>query len=318
MRLLPLLLVTMTLSAAPAAPAIFAGLTPGSHAVGFRVDETAGTRVARWYPARTGGTARTMRDYLGIDAGPLEAALRGAGAAAADVDTFAAMPMLASTGAVAARGRFPLVLVAQGNGQSAADQAVLCEFLASRGFIVATTPSPTRTQPMTSEEDIPVLADRQARELEAAAALVTKDAGILPGRICVVGHSFGARAALLLAMRDARVDTIVSLDGGIGTATGLDAFRRSPQWNPAVRARILHLYENRDAFMTPEFTLLSGLTSASVQTVAIPGLGHAHFTTLGFAAAVFPSIAVATHAGESVGAGMREVAMRTLSFVSGK
>jgi dienelactone hydrolase len=319
MRLLLLFVAIMALrGTAPAAPRLFVGLPPGEHAVGFRVDNAAGTRVARWYPANSRGTARTMRDYLGGDDKGLRDALRGAGVPAADVDAFAAAPMLASTGAIPERGPFPLVVVAQGNGQSDADQAVLCEFLASRGFVVATTPSPTRTEPMRSDDDIPIIADRQARDLASAAALVSREAGNDKARISVVGYSFGARAALLLAMRDPRVDTIVSLDGGIGTATGRDAFRRSPQWNPGVRARILHFYERRDAFMTPEFTLLDGLKFSAVEKLAVAGLGHAHFTSLGFAAAAFPSIAVATHAGESVAADVRTVATRTLAFISAR
>ena len=60
-------------------------------------------------------------------------------------------------------------------------------------------------------------------------------------RIGVVAHSFGARGALLLSMRDPRVAALVSLDGGIGTATGRASFEVLPSYHAgAATAPILH------------------------------------------------------------------------------
>jgi predicted dienelactone hydrolase len=52
-------------------------------------------------------------------------------------------PMLAARDAPPGGGRFPLVLLEQGNGQTLRDQAPLAEYLASHGYVVATSPSPT-------------------------------------------------------------------------------------------------------------------------------------------------------------------------------
>jgi pimeloyl-ACP methyl ester carboxylesterase len=51
---------------------------------------------------------------------------------------------------------------------------------------------------------------------------------VLGQRMGVVGHSFGARAALLLAMLDPQVAAVVSLDGGIGTASGRASLEALP------------------------------------------------------------------------------------------
>ena len=299
------------------APTLFDGLALGPHAVGFAELRAGEVPVAFWYPAVGAGTRRMLRDYLADDLAAEREALHGAGVPDADVESFVAAPMIALTDAAHERGRFPLVLVAQGNGQSAANQAVLCEFLASFGFVVATTPSPTRTHPMTSEKDIPAIADRQARDLAAAAALLARDPGVDASRLAVIGHSLGARAALLLAMRDPRVRRLVSLDGGIGTATGVAAFRRAPGWNTQVRTRILHFYERLDPFMAPDFSLLASLHRLQVTKQELRGLHHAHFTTLGFGAATIPSIAEATHAGATLPEDERELARRTLAFLRG-
>jgi dienelactone hydrolase len=233
------------------------------------------------------------------------------------VDRYLDSWLVASRDAPAAGGRFPLVLVAQGNRQSAAAQAVLSEYLASHGFIVATTASPTIATPMTSEDQVGAFAQRQAMELSRAAGAVTRNfPGADASRIGLVGHSFGARAALLLAMQDARVSALVSLDGGIGTATGMTSLRREPSFRPKrMRAPILHLYEELDSFMKPDFTLFGELP-VRIRTERVGGLRHVHFSTMGFGAAAFKELAAASGAGAEVAAGVRLMGERTVEFLS--
>jgi pimeloyl-ACP methyl ester carboxylesterase len=91
----------------------------------------------------------------------------------------------------------------------------------------------------------------------------------------VVAHSFGARAALLLAMLDPQVAAVVSLDGGIGTATGRASLEALPFYRAAaVRAPILHFYEELDEFMAPDFGLLHSLTAADRWLVSVPAMHH--------------------------------------------
>ena len=75
-------------------------------------------------------------------------------------------PMLATADPDPSGGRFPLVLVAQGNGQSAPDQAPLAEYLASHGYVVATSPSPMRISgPLVDEASVGARAEEQAADL---------------------------------------------------------------------------------------------------------------------------------------------------------
>jgi hypothetical protein len=53
------------------------------------------------------------------------------------------LQMLADKNAVPLNEKFPLIVFAQGNYHSAHHQTFLCEFLASNGYVVATTPSQT-------------------------------------------------------------------------------------------------------------------------------------------------------------------------------
>src|SRR5262249_27389927 len=155
------------LLAAPASP-LLGTVAPGEHAVAFRVlgrrDAVRRDRpvqIALWLPAAEPGSKPPLayRDYSALSLTEKELVpvaedarakaeagwksfLAERGIPEETADRWLSAPMLARPDAVPARGRFPLVLVAQGNGQSAMDQAVLAEILASRGYAVATCPSP--------------------------------------------------------------------------------------------------------------------------------------------------------------------------------
>jgi dienelactone hydrolase len=214
-----------------------------------------------------------------------------------------------------AAGRFPLVLIGQGNGQAPPDQAVLAEFLASHGLVIATTPSPTLRSPMKSADDVGPFAQRQAEALSRAASLLDGLGGVDAARMGVVGHSFGARAALLVAMHDARTRAVVSLDGGIGTAQGVESFRSAP-WFDASRVTppILHLYETADSFMSPDFALLRQLRGP-LTVEEVSGLRHVHFTTLGFKAVEDPEMGRLTAMGTDGPVTIRNMATRVLAFL---
>jgi dienelactone hydrolase len=213
-------------------------------------------------------------------------ALIGAGLADADARGYLDSQVAERWDAVR-EGKFPLVLIGQGNDQDALDQAVLAEIIASHGFVVATVPSPTIKSPMQSADDVGPVAQRQAEDLLNAAARLAALGIADPTRMAVVGHSFGARAALLLAMHDPRVVAVVSLDGGIGTATALESYTKAP-WFSRERATAptLHFYETVESFMVPDFSLLRSLPSRDLTLRELKGLRHAHFTTMGFQAAV--------------------------------
>ncbi len=298
------------------APTLWAGLLPGPFHVGYRKLDAAGGAVHTWYPAASGRSGIVFRDYLADDGKSLASFLAQTGVASSTIDSLLASPLYATQSAPPLDREAPLVLVAQGNGQDAADQAVLCEYLASQGFVVATTPSPMLRIPLEREDQVGVLAETQASELAAAIGMVSAAFRVDLKRLGVVGHSFGARAALLLAMRDPRVRAIVSLDGGIGTASAVEPFRRAQSFDAGARIPpLLHFYEELDPFMAPDFTLLRSLHMAKLQLEKTEGMHHAHFTTYGFAAAAFRGIAEVTHAAPSTARSLRDVTEQTAAFL---
>ena len=313
------LLPVVAVDAAPRsidAPALWAGLVPGPHRVGYQRLDTSDGVVHAWYPTSAGASVLRVREYLGDDAEPTASFLAQAGVSARTIDSLLASALFAAPSAPPLDGAFPLVLIAQGNGQDVIDQVVLCEYLASQGFVVAATPSPMRRTPMEREDQVGEFAERQALDLERAIVTVAERLPVDIERIGVVGHSFGARSALLLAMRDRRVRAIVSLDGGIGTATAVEPFRRTPSFRPdAPLPPLLHFYEELDSFMAPDFGLLRSLRTAELILEPTEAMHHTHFTTWGFAAVRFPDLAAATQATSGTPRAVVAVGERTAAFL---
>jgi dienelactone hydrolase len=256
-------------------------------------------QITVWYPAmRAAGARVTYGEYFDLTASERGLATDSAIATArAGYRSFAvehgladsvftrwlATPMNASRDAPPLRGRSPLVVIVNGNGQSAQDQSTLGEYLGGRGYVVATMPSYTRiSRPPESEAAIGTGAEEQADDIALVVARLRVRKDVDTTRLGLVAHSLGARGALLYQMRTNAAQALVSLDGGIGTATGREAMEKAPSFDAArLTVPVLHVYERLDAFMTPDFALLDRLTRAPVWLAQTSDMHHIHFTSLG-------------------------------------
>ena len=309
-------IASVLLAGLAAAPPIWNGLTPGRYGAGISTVPVGSIQATLWYPAAAAEgkpftvgqfatSPESFADEAGVDGLPSDV-----------IDRYASRALFATSGAAKASGKFPLVVISQGNQQRPLHQAVLAEFLASHGFVVISATSTTVASPMKSEEDVGPAAQREAEQLQALADYAKTLAQVDGSRVSVVAHSFGARAALLLTMHDPAIKTLASLDGGIGTAQSMESFRRA-KWFAGDRGTtsILHFYETADEFMTPDFTLLRSLPAKSLTLRKVDGLHHVHFTTLGFAAALDPPLARAVHLEPAAIPALRALFDELLSFL---
>jgi len=305
---------------------VWGDLKPGEYPVGFSVlqkydtsrrwrDEEKGRpiQISIWYPAGDDGTALplTYRDYFLLSASELEFAEPSGEMKAAAVAKYedllvsngiprAAAESLFSTRMYArpdipvARGSFPLLIVAQGNFHSAHHQSILCEFLASHGYVVATCPSQTRISgPMKSDEDL----YHNVLEQSGDIAFVRKQVGdhfrIDDDRVGLVSHSFSARSALFYLADNKEVRALVSLDGGIGNKQGKDFMNGKKGFDPgAIRAPLLHFYEDVESFMTPDFDLINSLKNSDRFLIRVEQMNHAQFTGFGMAGGTIPGFSI--------------------------
>ncbi len=332
--------------AGKAAPPIWAGLAPGEFAVGFnswmlraqaadfKFAAPHPIQISVWYPAEPRGTAMRYRDYLLLSLSektaeePTDAQkkagldeftkfLTAAGLSAKSRHTLIEAPMYAHRDAPSlASRRFPMVVIVQGNGQASAAQAVLAEYLASHGYVVVTTPSITRlTTPLENIEQIGAKAVEQAEDVDRAASAIGDWPNAVNIPVSVIGHSFGARGALIYAMHHP-TNALISLDGGIGTASGAKSMLDQKMMDLTVAMPpVLHFYELLDDRMNPDFRMLKSLRTPDLQLVRMDSMQHVHFTTDGFAATMLPEFARLTKAGPDLHKEVVAMAEQTLAFL---
>ncbi|CAL4867159.1 hypothetical protein MMA231_01410 [Asticcacaulis sp. MM231] len=225
--------------------------TPGPHAVGLKVVEQydyarsyRGTydpltgkpltgeqarpiQTLIWYPASKAiKQAMTVGDYLKISASDDDfertaaerAALESKSAADATSDLsperakaeLAAM-MQAHRDATPAPGKFPVVIYAPSFSASAIENADLCEYLASHGYVVIASPSVgPASRAMT--EDLEG-AETQAADIEFLMGYAHTLPQADTSHVAVAGYSWGGLANVLAAAKDSRINALVSLDG---------------------------------------------------------------------------------------------------------
>ncbi len=116
-------------------------------------------------------------------------------------------------------GRFPVVIYAPSLSAMSWENADLCEYLASHGYVVIASPSMgIVTRNLTT--DIPGT-EAQARDI----SFLISYARTLPdtdlSEIAVAGFSWGGISNLFAAARDSRIDALIALDGSMRYYPGL-------------------------------------------------------------------------------------------------
>ncbi len=203
------------------------------------------------------------------------------------------------------RGPFPLIVIGLGlYYESPVTFSTTAEYLAGRGFVVATAPLVGTHVPIV-KLDVQDL-ETQIRDLEFAIARARQFPFVDRERLGVIGFDQGGMAGIVLAMRNRDVDAYVSLDSGIQYPHASGLPRSSPHFDAlALRAPWLHAAGRADQPPSPEAkSLFDEAVHAERYWLRIESLGHADYTSYalvegrgevaGYWAAVTPARA-ATH-----------------------
>jgi dienelactone hydrolase len=171
-----------------------------------------------WYPAeRSSGSPMTIGDYLRLRTTETVFDKTSAGAAPdpqdAELGPVLGERMVAVRDAPVKAGRYPVVIYAPSFSSESWENADLCEYLASSGYVVVASPDMgVSTRDMTA--DVPGI-DAQARDI----SFLVGYAQTLPDtdmtEVAVGGYSWGGISNLFAASRDSRIRALFALDGSM-------------------------------------------------------------------------------------------------------
>jgi pimeloyl-ACP methyl ester carboxylesterase len=208
---------------------------------------------------------------------------------AAQLLALRATPMNAWAEARQAPGRFPAVLYFGGLNADVNSNAVLAEFLASHGYLVASVSliGPTNTQ--TSQSRSPSDLDASVRDMEFGLSILCLEFQADRDGLAVIGHSLGGVEAVMFAMRNGNVSAVVGLDGTYGFKGSTGVLTGSWGYDPRnMRAAFLDLrraqgQQEADLDLAP----IRSFHHADVTLVTMVGMHHSDFTSFAMAAERF-------------------------------
>lgn len=192
-----------------------------------------------------------------------------------------AAPMLAHADATPSAGPFPVVIYAPSFGAWAFENADLCEYLASQGYVVIASPSvgPAGREMTDTLEG----AEAQAADI----AFLIGYARSLPQadihRLAVAGFSWGGLANVLAAAKDSRIQALVSMDGSVRYWPAL--LKEAPYATPArVTAPMLYLaarpreIEELAPGLDKDTSFLNRMVHADVYRLTLHPFEHSNFS----------------------------------------
>ncbi|MEO6804595.1 MAG: dienelactone hydrolase family protein [Edaphobacter sp.] len=177
-----------------------------------------------WYPAqKTSGRPMTVGDYGNLLA--TETSFDKPNMSSDWKEWIRAMtptvkdPMWAVRDAPVVSGHYPVVIYAPSFGAMAWENADLCEYLASHGYVVIASPDMgSINREMTSDL---TGVNTQARDISFLIGYAKTLPDTDTSKIAVVGFSWGGISNLFAAARDNRISALVALDGSMRYFPGL-------------------------------------------------------------------------------------------------
>ena len=223
-------------------------------------------------------------------------------------------------------GRFPVVIYAPSQSSIAWENADLCEYLASHGYVVLATPSLGPSTRGVSDD----LAGIDAQALDIS--FLISYAGTLPdtdsSKVAVVSFSWGGISSLFAATRNPRIQVLAEMDGSVRYYPGLVASAGDVHPEQVklpllfFTANNMNYIEDFDADHGPlneGRSVLNAWTHGDVTTVNMMGMSHPEFSSMFQRMQnpdLFPGDQVADYGREDANTGYSWVALYALQFLN--
>ena len=304
--------------------AFWGNLKSGPHAVGFQIVEkydyarpfkrkkdyegnlTSGERgrplqINIWYPAKAAQTPMTLADYVHLTATEdlsdlSDDAKRQSEKRFVQARWFQGVPedkltklLGQSTRAYRdtehAQGRFPLIVLANSSSLSAPfSHFVLAEYLASHGFIVASTPAKGAQSPGLNSRESSV----QMQDLQFVIGSLHDYPSLDRDKLALIGFGLGGLSTALLAMHNTDVDAMVSLDSILANRFGYSLIFQNSLYKPnQFTVPVLHITA-QEANEDTDYAFFKATRFAPAQYVKLKGLTPADFSSIGMLKSMLP------------------------------
>jgi dienelactone hydrolase len=255
---------------------------------------TRSLRIYLWYPAiESGGDALQIKDYLRMAAddfsdgsdvpAPLLPVQLEKGIRPERLESLLAQKTMAVRGIAAGNGPLPLIVLGQGlYYESPFSQYFLSEYLASRGYVVASCPLSGTLDRLVNRtvEDL----ETEVRDMEFVLGYALGLPYVDNDEIGVMGYDLGGMAGLLMCMRHPEVRAFFSLDSGIAFDHGLGIPFSHPNyqesryvipWMHLTQDRFVQYFRNQQK----QDSLISRKQYGSTYLGRVPTDNHGCFTS---------------------------------------
>ncbi len=192
-------------------------------------------------------------------------------------------PAAAIQKAPVADGLFPLIIFGQGlYYESPITHAVLCEYLASFGFVIATSPLMGTHSYLVDLNIIDL--ETQVRDMEFILSHCWRFRFVDKNRLGLIGFDLGSMSSLLLLMRNTDIDVFTSLDSGIMFKHNTELLKQSPYYCPEkLRIPIMHITrtktENENMNVIEDHSLFESAVYADISLLRFENMRHVDFTS---------------------------------------
>ncbi len=177
--------------------------------------------------------------------------------------------------AAPARGPFPLIVYAPSINAEPYENALLIEYLASWGFVIASCACQGAEEAEVSRDIHGAFA--QLGDLQHVLRSACQERFVDPNRVGLMGFSWGGTSVLLLALQHAGIDAVVTLDGGYQFPRYRVIPEATPWWAPRnLRAAFLHITPREEE---RDFSFAAASRYADTWGCRVAGFTHADFAT---------------------------------------
>jgi hypothetical protein len=242
-----------------------------------------------WYPALPSGIKpMTVGDYVALADTEIsfDAPDPGHNKWRARLKDSFDVPLWAVRDAKMAAGHYPVLIYAPSDSSIAWENADLCEYLASHGYVVLASRSMgVSTHDMT--DDVPGI-DAQALDISFLVTYAEKLSDTDSSNVAAVSFSWGGISSLFTAARDPRIHLLAEMDGSMRYYPGLVA--KAGSIHPEqLKVPLLFFTSNRENFIEDVehsdmdmtgHNVLNEWTHADVMTVNMLGMSHPEFCSM--------------------------------------